>query len=1163
MRSFTQQVKLSSLLTYFFIGTAYMAVAQDLNTQKTGYLQISSDTTRLDSSSILASSFHFYLNDTIPVDTALYEIDAINALLIWKAELPKDSMKYSYRTLNLDFSKVYQNRSATMIQPESNYYNSPITYSQSYNSQNTFESTKLNKTGSISRGLGFGNNQDLTVNSTLSLQLNGKLTEKISVLASITDDNIPIQPEGNTALLQEFDQVYIQLYDENSKLTAGDFIIKTPIGYFTNYFKRAQGASFTTRQAIGKDKTKTFFTETSAAVSKGKFSRNIIQGSEGNQGPYRLNGNENETFIIILAGTERVFIDGRELKRGQENDYVIDYNTAEITFTAKQLINKDKRIAVEFQYSDANYVRSLLQTSTGIETEKYKLYLNFFSEQDAKNQPLQQDLSDEDKRLLDAVGDQVELALAPSYTELDEYNNNRVIYTLVDTLGYDSVFVRITEEAERMYTVNFSEVGQGVGNYIQEGFEATGRVFIWVAPDTINGQIFKNGNYAPVRRLVAPKKNQMLMAGGIFEFSERTHAMIETGFSNYDVNTFSETGNGDNLSHALKASASHIQPLSKNPDPFELKAYASFESIGDNFSPIEPYRSVEFNRNWNIADSLNVENQDIISGGLSVLKQTKIKLDYFIDRFTVGEAYNGLKNSVLADVHIDGFDTWFIGSRLETKGAEKSTFSRHKLRVEKDLWITKIGFQDEQETNRRYNAEDDSLSPQSYKFYDWKFYFKDRDSSRVGYEIFYRERKDFGSNQNTYNESTHATHYGLDLYFTQNPKNQFKASISNRELKITDSELTAQAPENTLLGRLEHAFRIVKNSIVSNIYYEIGSGLERRQEFVYIQDPTGQGPYTWIDYNNDGHKDLNEFELARLEDGDRYIRIFTPTDAYERAYSNQFSQSLNLNPAGVWGSKEGFLKVLSKFSNQTAFRIQRKTRLEEGSDRFNPFAASLGDSTLISQSSSVRNTFFYNRSSSQFGVDYTFSNQFAKNPLTTGFEERENLLHLLRIRLNFNSKSGLILEQEIGKRQSLSDIITGRNYLIDYFNLKQTYSYQPSTAFRLSLSNSYTNKKNKPSFGGETAEIVDLGLDCRFSKVESGTMFAQINLISIKYSGDANNSLSYEMLDGLQDGQNITWGAGIQRNLGKNLQLSLSYNGRKSEEVKAIHTGSTQIRAYF
>jgi len=308
---------------------------------------------------------------------------------------------------------------------------------------------------------------------------------------------------------------------------------------------------------------------------------------------------------------------------------------------------------------------------------------------------------------------------------------------------------------------------------------------------------------------------------------------------------------------------------------------------------------------------------------------------------------------------------------------------------------------------------------------------------------------------------------------------------------------------------------------------------------------------------------LNEFETARPEDGERYLRVFTPTDDYEQAFSNQFSQSLNINPAGIWMRKEGIKNFLARFSNQTAFRIQRKTREEDEAQRFNPFANPKIEEELISQSSSIRNTFFFNRSSSKLGADYTYSDQNSKTPLTSGFEERDNFAHIFRLRYNFTSEYGVIIEQETGTRSSASDFLEGRNYAIDYLSIKPTLSYQPSTEFRLNFSGEFINKTNDENLGGETAEIADFGADARLSQLEKGTYFVQINYITIDYQGEANNSLSYEILDGLQNGENITWGAGIQRQLGKNLQLSLNYNGRKSEESQAIHTGNVQIRAFF
>ena len=163
----------------------------------------------------------------------------------------------------------------------------------------------LSKSGSIARAISVGNAQDLGVLSSFNLQLAGKLNNEIDLLAVISDDNIPVQPEGNTQQLQEFDRVFIQVNNTNSKLIAGDFELKSRESYFLNYLKKGKGVLLSTQQ-------NNYDITIGSAIAKGKYFKYEFLGTEGSQGPYKIKGPNNESYLIVMAGTERVYIDGRE-----------------------------------------------------------------------------------------------------------------------------------------------------------------------------------------------------------------------------------------------------------------------------------------------------------------------------------------------------------------------------------------------------------------------------------------------------------------------------------------------------------------------------------------------------------------------------------------------------------------------------------------------------------------------------------------------------------------------------------------------------------------------------------------------------------------------------------------------------------------------------------
>jgi hypothetical protein len=1136
------------------------------NNEVTKKIQIQKGEQIIDTLCILQSTFVIKVKNEI-LDSSLYHLDPILAILKFnyseiKAKFHNtDSVEINYRTVQFSANKIYSHKNIEQNNPDAINPNI-FSFRPSEIKSDFFYTEGLTKTGSISRGVNFGNNQDLSVNSTLNLELSGKISEDVNISASITDNNIPIQPDGNTQQLQDFDQVFIKVYDKNNSLTAGDFWMKRPAGYFMNYNKRAQGASYSRLvKPENKEKYQVGF-NSGIAISKGKFARNVIQGVEGNQGPYRLRGAENELFIIVLAGTERVFIDGELLSRGQENDYIIDYNTSEITFTANHLITKDRRIVVEFQYSDKNYARSIFFGNTEWVNDKNKIFVNAYSEQDAKNQPLQQTLSTAQKDLLANIGDSLDLAVSNSIEEV-EFSTNLVLYKLVDSLGYDSVFVFSVNPDSAQYRINFSFVGNNNGDYIQSEFTALGKTFKWIAPDTVGLNIIHRGNYAPVSLLSSPKQRQMITAGWEHSFNKKSKFGIETAYSKYDQNTFSKINDQDDAGFGGKIFFEQTNSIQKKENPLQLKSKAQLEMINSNFQQLERFRAVEFERNWNVLNT-KLKGDQYIGEAIVELSQKKWgKTEYSFNTFLAGNDYKGFMHKTNSIINYKNFSANVNGSLLSTSGIYNTSFLRHKAFLSQKIGKIKVSFRDEHELNKYFNDTRDSIKTASYRFYDWETNLSSSDTSGNTWQLFYRERYDWREKNNSLSTYAVARQYGGGIEFLKNSKNQIRLKGSYRDLQIKDSSLTSQRPDQTILGRIEYDLKAWKGAVLANTFYEIGTGMELKKEFIYIEVPAGQGVYTWIDYNENNIKELNEFEIAAFSDQATYIRSFVPTSDYVRTYTNQFSQSLNLNPNQVWSKKKGILKFISKFSNQTAYRIDRKTNGTNRLDAYNPFLKEIADTSLLSLGTSLRNSFFFNRTSPTFGMDYTFQDSRNKVLLSNGFDSRTNIFHQVNLRWNMTRMILFQSKVDMGEKANASDFLSGRNYTITYFTASPKISYQPDAKSRISLKYEYSDKKNNPETGGEQAFISDIGAEIRYNTTEKGSILATFNFVQIKYNGNTNSSLAFEMLNSLKPGNNYTWTFTLQRTINKNMQLNLNYSGRKTENNGIIHTGGVQVRAFF
>jgi hypothetical protein len=138
-----------------------------------------------------------------------------------------DSVQVCFNTLAYDLHSI-QARKTLDIYDSAARFKDAVLYEQDINvvrREELFKTENITKTGSITRGVSFSNRQDVFVNSSLNLQMEGQLTENVKLKAVISDTNIPFQPEGNTQNVQDFDNIYIQLYNDKWSLLAGDVLL--------------------------------------------------------------------------------------------------------------------------------------------------------------------------------------------------------------------------------------------------------------------------------------------------------------------------------------------------------------------------------------------------------------------------------------------------------------------------------------------------------------------------------------------------------------------------------------------------------------------------------------------------------------------------------------------------------------------------------------------------------------------------------------------------------------------------------------------------------------------------------------------------------------------------------------------------------------------------
>ncbi|OIQ23668.1 hypothetical protein [Lacinutrix sp. MedPE-SW] len=1150
-------------LTFFaflFIGFAFAQNANGNYKQKTVAV---TQEILIDSVSINAKDFKVTLKDSTIIDTTYYNVDFSKALLKLKKPIAADSIHISYLKYPDFLTKTYKQFDDAVIVENNNKLNKIYRISQP-NTTNTFTPFDgLTTSGSISRGITIGNNQNSVLNSELDLQITGKLSETVSLRASIQDANIPLQESGYSQRLDEFDQVFVEIFSDRWNVRAGDIDLENSNSYFSAFSKRVQGLSL--KANLGKESQTNLFA--AGAIVRGQFTTSQFTAQEGNQGPYKLQGPNGELFVLIVSGSETVYVNGIAIKRGESEDYIIDYNAGEIIFNSTFPITSEMRITVDYQFSDRNYSRIVTYGGGNYTSEKFSIGASVYSENDSKNNPLQQNLSPEQVEILSEAGDDRSQMVAPSSVE-EAYNENRILYRKI-IIGGEEVFEYSNNPDDTLFNVRFTNVGESQGNYTISSINAINTIYEYVAP--VLG--VPQGNFEPIVQLVAPVKLQVAVVNGTYTPTEKTQLNFELAGSKNDLNLFSNLDDNNNDGFAAKLNIK--QNIIKQDSLWNVNAFVDTDFIQQEFRNIEGLYNVEFNRDWNIDANTttglnsNFGDQLLFSAGTNAFHDKKGNTNYLYEHLNFSQDFTGNRHSINANLFLN--EKLWINTNSSILKAEatlsNSTFFRTYNTLRYSFGKPWIGGRFSAENNKQTDNATQQLTDLSQKFTAYEAFTGIGDSTNVFVEVGYKYRVNDSIRNNELKRVNNSNTYYLDSRLIKNAKTNLSLFVNYRKLNSKDESIEN---EQSLNSRLVYNQQLFKNFVQWNTVFETNSGSLPQQDFTYVEVEPGQGAYTWNDYNNNGIQEIEEFEIAQFQDQGQYIRVLLPNQIFIKTHQNRLSQSITVNPGEWQNSDNKTKKFWSHFYNQSSYLVDRKLKRDGNNFNLNPFEND--EVNQLGLQLNFRNVLFFNRGKQHYTTSYTYLNNESRNVLSflsnTGNPEDVSFVvnTLKSHQFNFNHKfaeSWLInFLSSFDTNETFSNNFVSRNFKIDEERFNPKLSYLLNDKIRFDVFYQYSNKAN--TIGGlETLEQQKYGLSFSINANVKSAISGEFNVFSNTFEGNANSPVGYQMLEGLQPGKNLTWTLLAQQKITKYLDLNLNYFGRKTETSNTIHTGTVQLKAYF
>lgn len=469
----------------------------------------------------------------------------------------------------------------------------------------------------------------------------------------------------------------------------------------------------------------------------------------------------------------------------------------------------------------------------------------------------------------------------------------------------------------------------------------------------------------------------------------------------------------------------------------------------------------------------------------------------------------------------------------------------------------------------RREFREDTLERSSLQFVDFTPYISTTESRKWKLNLSLNYRKERAYNNGEMTPKSTAITGAADFEWAPQASWRMQGRLALRDFKVLNTAFREQGLSDTrsLNGLFQHRYSTPRQWLRSLMIYEVNSEQVARRELRYLEVNPGQGQFEWIDINENGIQDLEEFQPGRNPLLANFIRVSLPTRELFPTTRLNLSANATLDLRKLWKeAPPGIMAIARQFRYQLFYQLRQN---KAQGTRFKDFVINpvntFNDSSLLDALFNFKQIFSIFPNHPRGEIQFSVVDIQNKLFLSSGSEYRRNKFGSFHSRLTLNKRHSLEADIRKGNKVLQADSLTARNFDISFWEVSPQFNTQVNRRWRFSLAYRYTQKANQDDTGERNLEgFIHRGtIQSNVNLLGRNRLGTKLELLSVRQKGRGSFATEYELREGLQPGINTIWQLNLSLFVLSNVELGIIYEGRSSESVTLAHSGRIQVSALF